>query len=239
MQKASPLYDKAFTVLKNSNLFGGLSDAVLHDMISEGEEGSWSKADIIDADICTKYLHILLSGKLKVSQVDPESGRSMVIFLLSSQDIFDLFSLLDGKEHIVQPVVLDHIEYLRIPLERAREWIRDHPEFNETFLPYLGKHMRELEAFSESLVFHDTGMRLARLILKHIHKPTEKDNEYYPVKLINNLSHESLAEMIGSVRSVVSTQMHKLKEEGAITSRRGHLAIKNLEKLMKKCEISQ
>ena len=237
MQKTSPLYGKAFDVLKNSNLFGALSDAVLHDMISEGEEGSWKKADIIDSDISTKYLHILLSGKLKISQVDPESGRSIVIFLLGSQDIFDLFSLLDGREHIVQPVVLDHIEFLRIPLERAREWIREHPEFNETFLPYLGKHMRELEEFSESLVFHDTSTRLAKLILRHIHACKESDDEHYPVKLINNLSHESLAEMIGSVRSVVSTQMHKLKEEGAIVSRRGHLAVKNLEKLMKKCEL--
>ena len=97
--------------------------------------------------------------------------------------------------------------------------------------------MRALEAFSESLVFHDTTTRLAKLILKHVHKCKENSDEHYPVKLINNLSHEALAEMIGSVRSVVSTQMHKLKDEGAIVSKRGHLAVKNLDKLMKKCDL--
>jgi len=237
MVKTSLLYDKAFEVLKTSDLFGGLSETVLYDMLDESEEGSWNKAEIIDPDLSTKYLHILLSGRLKISQVDPETGRSIAIFLLDSQDIFDVFSLLDGKEHVVQPVALDHIDFLRIPLKRAREWIKEHPEFNETFLPYLGDQMRELEAFSESLVFHDTTTRLAKLILKHVHSCKENNDEHYPVKLINNLSHEALAEMIGSVRSVVSTQMHKLKEEGAIVSKRGHLAVNNLDKLMKKCDL--
>jgi len=31
--------------------------------------------------------------------------------------------------------------------------------------------------------------------------------------------------------------MHKLKEEGAIVSKRGHLAVRNLDKLMKKCDL--
>jgi len=42
--------------------------------------------------------------------------------------------------------------------------------------------------------------------------------------------------MIGSVRSVVSTQMEKLKKEGIILSKRGYLAVRNLEKLIEKCD---
>jgi len=128
---------------------------------------------------------------------------------------------------------MDKMTVLSIPLDRARTWICEHSEFNKSFLPYLGNKMRELEDFGTSIVFHDTTTRLASLILKHTH-PDEND-DHYSVKLIDNLSHESLAELIGSVRSVVSTQMHKLKEEGVIMSKRGQLAVSNLEKLMKKC----
>jgi len=232
------LEQRACDILKHSVLFGALDEETRRGFVEECSEVYWKRTDSIDPDIGMKELHIIVSGRLKVTQVDPESGRSLALFLLKEGDIFDIFSLLDGKEHIVFPIPMDNMELLCIPLERAREWIEEHPEFNKAFLPYLGDRMRELEAFSESLVFHDTTTRLANLILKHTETCNEgMPHEHYPVRLINNLSHESLAELIGSVRSVVSTQMQKLKEEKVIISKRGHLAVKNLETLLQKCDL--
>jgi CRP/FNR family transcriptional regulator len=232
------LHERACEVLKNSPLFGAVSEETRWNFVEECKEVFWKRTDAIDPEIGMKSLYIIISGRLKVTQVDPESGRSLALFLLKEGDIFDVFSLLDGKEHIVFPIAMDNMELLSVPLQRAREWIEEHPEFNKAFLPYLGDQMRELEAFSESLVFHDTTTRLANLILKHTETCEDDMNqEHYPVKLINNLSHESLAELIGSVRSVVSTQMQKLKDEKVIISKRGHLAVKNLETLLQKCDL--
>jgi len=239
MDHHSALYNEAYSTLSDSALFGGLDEETIRGILDECTEVSWKRGETIDPEIGMQFMYVIIKGRVKITQVDPESGRSLALFLLKEGDIFDVFSLLDGKEHIVFPIPLDHVSLLSIPLERAREWIEEHPEFNKAFLPYLGEQMRELEAFGQSLVFHDTTTRLANLILKHTDTcDIEKDDEHhYPVKLINNLSHESLAEMIGSVRSVVSTQMQKLKEEGVIISKRGHLAVENLEKLVKKCEL--
>jgi CRP-like cAMP-binding protein len=232
------LRKRACKVLKNSPLFGALNEETRWGFVKECNKVYWKRTDSIDPEIGMEELYIIISGRLKVTQVDPESGRSLALFLLKEGDIFDIFSLLDGKEHIVFPIAMDNMELLSIPLQRAREWIEEHSEFNKAFLPYLGDQMRELEAFSESLVFHDTTTRLANLILKHTEICDEDlSGEHYPVKLINNLSHESLAELIGSVRSVVSTQMQKLKEEKVIISKRGHLAVKNLETLVQKCDL--
>ena len=220
--------------LKAFELFSSLNNTTLENILEECTLVIWKKSKTIDADIGMKYFHIILSGRLKLTQIDPKTGRSVALFLLEEGDIFDVFSLLDGEEHTVFPIALDNVELLCIPMTRAREWLDEHPEFNKKFLPYLGKQMRVLEKFGESLVFHDTNTRLASLILKHIGLK-DKNEKNHPVTLINNLSHESLAEMIGSVRSVVSSQMKKLKEEEIILSKRGHLAIKDLEKLIKKC----
>ncbi len=237
MQKGDPIYDESVKILKNSELFGKLDDDTVESIIKECSPVVLKKTDTIESEIGIKYLHIIVSGRLKVTQIDPQTGRSIALFLLSSGDIFDIFSLLDGKEHTVFPIAMDDIDALRIPLTRAREWMCEHPEFNKGFLPYLGKMMRECETFSQEVVFHDTATRLANLILKHVDPKEESNNSHHVLKLINSLSHESLAEMIGSVRSVVSSQMHKLKEEEIIISKRGHLAVKNLEKLIKKCDI--
>jgi len=236
MDHYSPLYHEAYDILSGSSLFGDLDTDVIKGILEECKEVEWKRGETVDPDAGMKSMYVIIRGRVKITQVDPESGRSLALFLLKEGDIFDVFSLLDGKEHIVFPIPMDHVSLLSISLERAREWIDEHPEFNRAFLPYLGEQMRHLEAFGEALVFHDTTTRLANLILKHT-DTCDTQSEHYPVKLINNLSHESLAEMIGSVRSVVSTQMHKLKEEGVIISKRGHLAVENLEKLMKKCDL--
>jgi len=85
----------------------------------------------------------------------------------------------------------------------------NHPSFNRAFLPYLGKQIRSLEELAADLTLHDTITRLSRLILRH----TDYGNPLQKLKLINDLSHEELAHMIGSVRNVISRHMLKLKNE--------------------------
>ncbi len=231
--------DEAIAILRNSELFGGVDEILLGKLIGECDPISWKKGETLSSDIARKYLYIILDGRLKLTQIDPHTGRSITLFLLSHGDVYDIFTFLDNHEHITFPVTLDAVHALRIPLTRAREWLCQYPEFNAQFLPYLGRMMRHLEAFSESMVFDDTMTRLAKLILKHTH-PDQKDNHgNCSVQLIHNLSHESLAEMIGSVRAVVSTQIHKLKEQEIILSKRGHLAVKNLEALLKKSDLDE
>ncbi len=234
MENRISFYEKALETLSKSELFKNLDKTILEKIIEQSKECKWQKDEIIDPLEATKYLFIIISGRLKLSQMDIKSGRSLTLFLLSSGDIYDVFSLLDGKEHLVEPVPLDNMELLKIPLENAREFIKEYPKFNEEFLPYLGNRMRELESFGESVVFNDTLTRLSKLILKHTNRCKE-ENQHYPVELINNLSHEVIAELIGSVRAVVSLQMKKLKDDKIVISEKGHLLVKDLEKLLEKC----
>jgi len=232
-------YHEAFDVLSSSKLFGSLTTEMLHLILCESSLIRLKKSASIDNDFGTKHLYILLSGRLKVTQVDPLTGRTIAPFLLKEGDIFDFFSLLDGEEHTVFPVSLDNVLALSIPLERAREWIYEYPEFNRGFMPYLGEKMRELESFGASVVFDDIVTRLSKLILRYTSPKKILPSNLYPVHLIHNLSDESISEMIGSVRSVVNSQINKLKKENLIFSTRGKLSIKNLEGLIKKCDASK
>ena len=90
--------------------------------------------------------------------------------------------------------------------------------------------MRSLANLAGDLALHDTETRLARLILRH----AQQKESGQPLRLIHNLSHESLAEMIGSVRVVVNRQLQHWQREGVVVTRRGELIIKELETLLKK-----
>ncbi|WP_456383202.1 Crp/Fnr family transcriptional regulator [Hydrogenimonas sp.] len=220
--------------LESTELFGGLDDDERCEIVSACRLTHWERSEEIENDEGTLYFNIIVRGSVKMMHTDPRSGRSIVLFLLGRGDVFDVLSLLDGKAHICTPVAVESTDILRVPMTKARAWLERYPELNERFLPYIGKQMRLLETFAESVVFDDTATRLAKLILKHTDMENRQDDEHYPVKMINNLSHESLAEMIGSVRSVVTAQLQKLKKDEIILHKRGYIAVKRLEELRRR-----
>ena len=217
-------------MLRQSALFAGLDDAILDEMLSHFRRETWKQGRRVTEPESGQRFHVILSGRLKMGQVNPETGRLVTLFLLQPGDAFDVITLLDGQP---DPVILeaqDDLTMLSTPMQEARRWIEEHPAFNRTFLPYLGLQMRSLANLAGDLALHNTETRLARLILRHVH---DEDPDR-PLRLIHNLSHESLAEMIGSVRVVVNRQLQHWQREGMVVTRRGELIIKELEALLKK-----
>lgn len=176
--------------------------------------------------------YLVVSGRAKVSVYHPETGREHILSLLGSGDCFDVVSLLDAKPRNAVLTALDDVEFLTTPLSTARKWLLDHPDFNNTFLPYLGDQMHQLADQVEDLALYDTEARLARLILRHI----TSNAPVHGLRLINDLSQETLAAMIGSVRVVVGRQIQKWKQDGTLINERGHWSVDDLQALIKKAE---
>ncbi len=222
--------DDVRTLLRHSPLFDGLDDAVLDEMLGHFRRETWKQGRRVSGLESGRRFHIILSGRLKMGQTNPDTGRMVTLFLLQPGDGFDVISLLDGQPNPVMLEARDDLMMLSTPMEEARRWVEEHPIFNRSFLPYLGHQMRSLAELAGDLALHDTETRLARLILRHIHD----EDPGRPLRLIHNLSHESLAEMIGSVRVVVNRQLQHWQRDGIVVTRRGELVIKELETLLKK-----
>ncbi len=236
MESYSPFYDKSLKALKSNPLFYNLDDSLLSGLLKYFTLITWKKNTLIPYERNLKYFHIIISGRVKISKINPQNGKSIILFLLHDKDAFDLISLLEAKEHDVVIETLDDIEVLEISVEDMRKWMIEHPEFNKNFFPYLGKMMAKLEELSSDLALVDTSVRLGKLILNYANKDHKDKNGYYKVHLIYDLSHEKLAQMIGTVRNVLSRHLQKFKDENIVHFKRGHLSIKDLEALKKKCE---
>ena len=233
MKPDSPFYENTLKALKQSELFGGLEDAVLHDMLLMFRRETWlRKSTVMDPEQTLKHFIVIISGRVKAIRINPDTGREFTISLMESGAAFDVLPLLDGKKHNVSFIALDDLEALSAPFDVVHDWIERHPCFNGSFLPYVGKRMRQIANLTFDLALEDTGTRLMKLLLNH----TVQDNPYPNLKLINDLSNEELAGMIGSVRVVVNRYMQKLKEEGIIDAHRGSLEIRDLHALVEKIE---
>ncbi len=178
---------------------------------------------------CLEHFFVILEGRVKVSQINFETGKEQILYLLSKGDMYDVITLFDAKKHENISMALDDVKLLVFPIELFREWVETKPSFNRLFLPYVAKQLRDMENLASDLSLYDTTTRLIKLIARNI----EKDKKgKQTLKLINNLSHEELASLIGTVRKVLNRNLQTLKKEGLIDIKRKELYIKDSQNIL-------
>ena len=217
-------------ILQSSDLFRFLDDDTLSNMLDRFQKENWVKKRSIDATEVESRFHVILKGRMQVTRINEETGRMVTLFLLGPGDIFDVQYLLTGTSFDGILEARDNLELLSLSMSEARKWISDYPDFNRAFLGYLGKQITYLSELAGDLALYDTETRLAKLLLRHLHP----DNQgHHHVLLINDLSHEVIAEMIGSVRAVVNRQLQHWRKKGVVDLKRGHIEVNRLEELLK------
>lgn len=222
--------------LKDFSLFKGMDDDFFKRAVPYFKKIHLAKSAFLGSDDTMKYFYLIEKGKIKATKVSSENGRTITLFLFMKGDGFDIIPLLDGVENIAEFVTLQKTELLRVESKQIRKWIEIYPALSRNFLMYLADKMKELEELTESLIFNDTKTRLAKLILKYAQKEQSNLHNAASVKTIENLSHETLAEMIGNVRSVATTQLQALKKDGVILDEKGSIIINDLKKLENECK---
>lgn len=231
MIKGTGRFEYCKKIIANNPLFSSVNDETMSLLLENLTYKKWEKdTEFIETTTVHQKFHIILSGRVKIFQTNFETGRELTVFLLVKNDVFDVVSLLDLKQRTTNFKALDDTEVLSAPIDLVREWIETHPQINKTLLPYLGHRMRMLEENLTDVVLSDIPTRLAKLILKNIDESSKQ------LQLINDLSHDEIANLIGSTRAVVNRHLQDLKDEGILDIGRKKTTVLNLEKLLDKIE---
>ena len=227
MNVNDPHYDYCLSKLSKNPLFENLENETLVSLMKCLSLKKWDKnSEFFYGDQTFYKFFIIISGRLKMYQMDVENDRKLTVFLLNENDVFDVISLLDGLKHSMNFETLDDVEVLYAPIELMREWIENHPKINKTLLPYLGRCMRMLEVSLTDNVLSDIPTRLAKLILSNVNQTTHQ------LQLINDLSNDEIANMIGSTRAVVNRQIQIFKKAGMLDIHRKSISIIDLKLLL-------
>lgn len=226
----SPHAIRYLEVLKDSKFLNGVEVSVLRMMLDKMSIQIWPVGTFKNSNEVKSSLHLIVSGRLKVYQINPQSGREHTIFLLSKGDVFDVLTLMDAEDHNVCWESLDEMEILDMSMENVRNWITQYPQMHRSILHYFGQRMRELEDVASDMSLNNTLVRLCHLLLKNI------NGETHQLQLINNLPNDEIASLIGTTRAVVSRHIQELKHCGAISVGHKHIDIQNIETLLAMAE---
>ena len=226
MRKDSFYYDPSIKVLQETLLFSKTKLEDMDDILNHFTPLTLPKKSTISFSEIEQFFFVVIKGRVKISQLCVETGREYIAEILTQGDVFDTIGLLYSKDEDILVETIDVVWLLKTPVKKARELLYTHPVFNENVFSYFGQKMYELEIFAKELIFYDTSTRLARLIVRYYKEES--------LDIIEDLSMETLAKMIGSSRKVVNLHMIALKKDGIIATKDTKLRVVDEEKLYEK-----
>ena len=214
-------------ILKNYPFLNNMDKESFDELLSLFHVERWPRNTLIlNFEKCFNNFYIILSGRIKMCQMDPITGKEITLSLLSKSDSFDLYCLMDGSEHEVFYECIDNVKILATPMGELREWLNKNPKHYKNLLPYVGKQMRMLENYISDITFTDIPTRLIKLLIRNVKEDSNN------LELINDLPNKEIAKLIGSTRAVVNRHLQKLKKSGAIEISRNRIEVKNLSLLL-------
>ncbi len=188
--------------------------ASLLERISEGKHLlSFQKAEKIFAQgDRADAIFFIQSGKVKISVVSA-AGKEAVLVMLGPHDFFGEGSLVGQSLRVSTATALEPSTAFRIEKMAMVRALRDQAALSEKFMAALLVRNINLEEDLCDQLFNHSEKRLARVLLKLVRL---REHDVSPDGKIPNLSHEILAEMVGTTRARITHFMNKFRTMGLI-----------------------
>jgi len=175
--------------------------------ISEYRKGQivFSQDDPADA------VFYIQKGKVKVTVVS-EQGKEAVVAILGADTFFGEDCLTKQKRRISTVTAMSASVIVRITKAAFAQVIHSETAFSEMFMVHLLDRTIRADADLVDQLFNSSEKRLARLLLLL----ANYGKEGAPEPMIEKVSQQTLAEMIGTTRARVSFFMNKFRKLGFI-----------------------
>ena len=170
----------------------------------------------------TEVLFILKQGRVQLYRISPE-GKKLVITTLGPGTLFGDMALLGQWMHnTFAEAVEDCLICVMSRTDLERQVVRK-PEVALRMLDITSRRLREAEGRLEDLAFKGIPARLASLLLR---LSEEQEGER-----ITGLTHQDLAETVGTYRETATQVLNDLKSQGLIDIGRKRITVLDLEGL--------
>ena len=228
--------DRQMILLRNYNLWSGFSDEeydelnVVHNFIVAAKE----EYIYFDSHLLNK-LYFLKEGFIKIGYID-ENGREVIKEIIQKGEVFGQFTLernnLNGEFAQAYKSDVSLCAFNIIDFEKL---IHDKPKLALQYTRQVGHQLRNVENRLVNLLNKNVKTRLINFIIMLAGtNGTEDSNEYY---IQNFLTHEDIAQLIGSSRQTVTTLLNELEEAGFLKADRSAIIVHNVKAFKKLCDV--
>ena len=186
-------------------------------------------ASISDPEVAPGRAFRCVSGTLKVTKL-LASGREILITILQTGSVWSDRAVLNGYWKDVFVEAMEASEVVSVDAVAFERVVRTSPDTLAKFMLRISEQVSDALTLLDDFRGRDVASRLARVLVrfsKQYGVPTEQG-----VRIELPVTHQDLANMIGTARETVSRNMARFRQQGFVKD--GHAAtleILNLDSL--------
>jgi CRP-like cAMP-binding protein len=161
-----------------------------------------------------EVIFILKKGTVQLYRISPE-GKKLVIYTLGDGTLFGEMSLLGQRMHNTFAEAITDCTICVMSRNDLERLVLNRPQVALRILEITGNRLRETEEQLEALAFKSIPSRLAALLLRLAGDGDE----------VAGLTHQDLAEMIGTYRETTTQTLNDMKARGIVEIGRRRITI--------------
>jgi CRP/FNR family cyclic AMP-dependent transcriptional regulator len=173
-------------------------------------------------------LHIIARGKVRIFKTSV-GGREQVLAVNHPGESVAELPVFDGGPYPASAVAIEATEIAFISRRDFHDYCLEHPEVALKLLAVAGGRLRRLVGIIEELSFTTIRQRLVSLLIKL----AQSEGKATPqgIELHLPLSHQELANQLGTVRELISRNLMRLQAEGLLEVDARQIVLKDVKGL--------
>ncbi len=206
----TPNDGEAIDSLRIIPLFSDVSDADLSSIASLLIERRFPKhKTIVEEGFAGDYMYVIAEGRVKVTKFSGD-GREKILEFLEEGDFFGEMSLLDDSPRSASVEALSDVRILALARGDFLSLLMRSRDLALAVIQELTPRLRQVDEQASSLSFHGVKERTQGLLLRLAKDdPAGEGRPRTP-----GLTHQQIADMIGSSRETVTRAIKRLRDEG-------------------------
>jgi len=201
-------------LIRRVPLFATLTDAEFSSLEQIFVVRSYRKNQIIFLEEETgNYMYIVLAGKVKVTKSTP-GGKDSILAIHQMGDFFGEMALLDGK---TSPATVSSMEDCRIASISSGDFHRylmHNEKVIKQIIQVLCGRLRHVWGQIQALTYSNAEARIREGLLQLATRHGVRDSRGIIINL--KITHQEIAEMVGTSRETVTRTLARLQKEGII-----------------------
>ena len=173
-------------------------------------------------------MFIVNGGRIKISKVTRD-GKALTLNYCGPSEVFGETCLIEGGPREEMAEAMENSMITELERQDVERLLQNHAQLGYQLTRILAQRRRELENKLETLVFRDVTSKLAELLLALAEEYGVEDSRGTMVAL--KITHQELANLIGSTRETVSLTLSQFKRKRLICTEGRKVIIADAESL--------
>jgi CRP/FNR family cyclic AMP-dependent transcriptional regulator len=175
-----------------------------------------------------KSLFFVNGGRVKISKVTRD-GKALTLAYCGPSEIFGETCLVDGGPREEMAEAMENAMITELERGDFEKLLQTHSHLGLQMTRLLARRRRDIENKLETLVFRDVTSKLAELLLNLADEYGVDDARGTLIAL--KITHQELANLIGSTRETVSLTLSQFKKKNLICTEGRKIIISDAESL--------